>query len=518
MIDTELSNIFSGIAKSIRGKGVEGTFKPSEMSQAIDNIKTSGGDWERPSDCPRIDLIDVSEREQVIWTVDTQCEVDKPWAGFRVDLKDSKAKWYYQELDVQDDGTYTVLSSTEFAHTASLPPQWITDNRKRYRVFRITSSLSVSGGIKSIAWNESPVCTENDNQHMVGLTLNLYRCSFIVEVNSHLETVKNVFPYTSFSYAGQTYPKHLINYKCRFDNYYGWWNNTAAEEVDIINPNFVAYHTSGQIFGGVHNAKHINIKITDPNWKMTEGININGICQGNYNLRDFDMTWLSGYKSLNGNWANMFNGCTQLADIKGLNDINTSTATTFYGAFIGCKSLRTLDLHNWHYSNVTSLAAMFNGCASLDKVDLGHIEECQNVTTTQSMFMNCNSLKELDLHNMISPKCTNFQQMFSTCYNLNWLDISSLDFSKATNLSNMFYGCTYLKVVKWTTDITKGIGINFDFSASTSITHDTIIGLLNILQDLNGKTAQKLTLGKTNLNKLTADEKAIATNKNWTLV
>lgn len=81
----------------------------------------------------------------------------------------------------------------------------------------------------------------------------------------------------------------------------------------------------------------------------------------------------------------------------------------------------------------------------------------------------------------------------------------------------MFYGCSYIKVVKWPTDISKGIGINFDFNASNSVTHDTIIGLLNILQDLTGKTAQKLTLGATNLNKLTADEKAIATNKNWTL-
>lgn len=247
MIDTELSSIFKSCADAIRSKtgDVSATYTPYELSTGIENIKTSDGDWERPSDCPRIDLIDVSEREQVIWTVDTQCEVDKPWAGFKVNLKDNKAKWYYQELDVQNDGTYTVLSSTEFAHTASLPPQWITDNGERYRVFRITSSLSVSGGIKSIAWNESPVCTENDNPHMVGLTLNLYRCSFIVEVNSHLETVKNVFPFTSFANAGQTYPKHLINYKCRFDNGYGWWHNTAIEEVDIINPNFVAYQTAG---------------------------------------------------------------------------------------------------------------------------------------------------------------------------------------------------------------------------------------------------------------------------------
>lgn len=32
MIDEQLSNIFSDIATSIRGKGIEGTFKPNEMA------------------------------------------------------------------------------------------------------------------------------------------------------------------------------------------------------------------------------------------------------------------------------------------------------------------------------------------------------------------------------------------------------------------------------------------------------------------------------------------------------
>ena len=60
---------------------------------------------------------------------------------------------------------------------------------------------------------------------------------------------------------------------------------------------------------------------------------------------------------------------------------------------------------------------------------------------------------------------------------------------------------------------------NFSVSLSSSsyLTHDSIIGLLNNLKDLTGDTAKTITLGSTNLAKLTDEEKAIATNKNWTL-
>ena len=44
-----------------------------------------------------------------------------------------------------------------------------------------------------------------------------------------------------------------------------------------------------------------------------------------------------------------------------------------------------------------------------------------------------------------------------------------------------------------------------------------MIAMFNSLKDLTGDTAKTLTLGSTNLAKLTDEQKAIATNKNWTL-
>jgi hypothetical protein len=41
--------------------------------------------------------------------------------------------------------------------------------------------------------------------------------------------------------------------------------------------------------------------------------------------------------------------------------------------------------------------------------------------------------------------------------------------------------------------------------------------MLEALADRTGQTAKTLTMGATNLAKLTDGQKAIATNKNWTL-
>ena len=58
---------------------------------------------------------------------------------------------------------------------------------------------------------------------------------------------------------------------------------------------------------------------------------------------------------------------------------------------------------------------------------------------------------------------------------------------------------------------------NLKLSDSTLYSASTIVSWLNALADRTGLTAYTLTIGATNLDKLTATEIAIATNKNWNL-
>ena len=102
------------------------------------------------------------------------------------------------------------------------------------------------------------------------------------------------------------------------------------------------------------------------------------------------------------------------------------------------------------------------------------------------MFINCTSLVSIDKL-IISEKAT------------------------GTNLARMFDSCSALENV-----IFEGvIAADISLSGSPLLSHDSIMSLLNCMKTGGAGT---VTLGETNLAKLTDAEKAIATEKGWTLV
>ena len=82
--------------------------------------------------------------------------------------------------------------------------------------------------------------------------------------------------------------------------------------------------------------------------------------------------------------------------------------------------------------------------------------------------------------------------------------VTTSDWTKAINLTNV------------TGELT-GWKIALNLSNCVNLTHDSLMNIINGLADLTDATAVTLTLGATNLAKLTDEEKAIATAKNWTL-
>lgn len=123
-------------------------------------------------------------------------------------------------------------------------------------------------------------------------------------------------------------------------------------------------------------------------------------------------------------------------------------------------------------------------------------------------FMYCFNLSEIILPDGLK---TIRQYAFSYCGNANKLVIPS----SVTLIEN--YAFIYTNRLKYVT-----LGENFDcdnlnLSSSTLFSRETIISWLNALADRTGQTAYKLTIGATNLAKLTEEDILIATNKNWTL-
>ncbi|MDO5131280.1 MAG: leucine-rich repeat domain-containing protein [Prevotellaceae bacterium] len=100
---------------------------------------------------------------------------------------------------------------------------------------------------------------------------------------------------------------------------------------------------------------------------------------------------------------------------------------------------------------------------------------------------------------------------------------------------NAFYNCRSLEDVYIPSSITsiasgafsvctgmKNVVLGQGFNASIGLsggkyTVEVMVAMMTALADLTGETAKTLTLGATNLAKLTAEQKRIATDKNWNL-
>ena len=118
------------------------------------------------------------------------------------------------------------------------------------------------------------------------------------------------------------------------------------------------------------------------------------------------------------------------------------------------------------------------------------------------------TIRELVIPNNVT---TIGDDTFAECSSLTSVTIGN---SVTTIGEYAFYGCEGL------TSVTIGNGFNadnLDLSYSELLSVDTLVGMLNALADRTGLSAYTLTLGSTNLEKLSNEQIAIATEKNWTL-
>ena len=139
--------------------------------------------------------------------------------------------------------------------------------------------------------------------------------------------------------------------------------------------------------------------------------------------------------------------------------------------------------------------------------DLIKYDDTSNVTDMNNMFYSSDitTIPLLD-----TSKVTNMRYMFNNCRDLT--TVPSLDTSNVTDMNYMFSYCIDLTKISML-----NIGASFDIHWSTKMTREALLEVLGNLKDLTGQTSKTLTLGSTLLNKLTEEDKLIATNKNWTL-
>ena len=183
---------------------------------------------------------------------------------------------------------------------------------------------------------------------------------------------------------------------------------------------------------------------------------------------------------------------------------------TDYGYLFEGYNGTELDLSGFDTSNVTKMTGMFEACYYITTLDVSSFDTSQ-VTNMANMFYNCSVLTQLDVSNFDTSKVNTVSNMFAYCKALTSLDCGNWDLSKANIIGAAFNQCTAL--VDFIAP--KNIGKAMSVEKSTKLSHDSLMSIINNLATVT--TTTKLTLGSTNLAKLTDEEKAIATNKGWTL-
>lgn len=242
--------------------------------------------------------------------------------------------------------------------------------------------------------------------------------------------------------------------------------------------------------------------------------------------------------------SDAFYGCDGLTVF-----IPEGTTTIAEEAFMGCEVIKEVVTPN----SVTEIQARaFMDCSNLKKATI--VSNASEFRLLMGIFSQCYNLEEVTLPNSI--KFINAYTFYKN-YNLkrinipdNLVQIRTGAFFQCNSLTNItlpntvqylgsqaFCDCRGLKTISIPNSITEfgdkcfgscsalenvvlESGFNasgLDVSASSLFSVDTLVSMLNALADRTSLEAYTLVLGSANLAKLSNEEIAIATEKNWTV-
>ena len=176
------------------------------------------------------------------------------------------------------------------------------------------------------------------------------------------------------------------------------------------------------------------------------------------------------------------------------------TVGSFDYIYVGSKVTTT---PTYQFNNLQLLDHTWSDCECLTNVPILPTYDTTHFTYTWS---GCISLLTIPPFNFGSA--VDISGCFNGCCSLTTLPYMNL--SSVTNATNAWAGCVDLTILG-------GFGaISTDFSLSDSplLTVDSLMNVINQAGTVTGKT---MNLGYENLNKLTDEQKAVATNKGWTL-
>lgn len=285
-----------------------------------------------------------------------------------------------------------------------------------------------------------------------------------------------------------------------------------------------------------------------PNFDTSKVTNMNGMfygCGALRNIPNFDtskVTDMSGMFRQSGliiaptlntssvtNMRGMFQDCNNLTTAD-LREYNVSNVTDMSDMFSGCQNLDILNIQGWDTSKVTEMGYMFAGCGyggslkptfNIDGLNTSSVTDMSRMFSNQNKYGNTEYILNFDTPNVID-----ISYMFGFSYG-NLIQMKNADFSKVTSCNNFAGEIKSIKLndhhnlgeAFLTTVSANYYNYRFSLRYQTSTPKENLVEIINGLYDIKtkGVKAQLLTLGSTNIAKLTSEEIAVATNKGWTV-
>ena len=171
--------------------------------------------------------------------------------------------------------------------------------------------------------------------------------------------------------------------------------------------------------------------------------------------------------------------------------------------------------NNTYYSKIETIEFISCEIEIMPTIIFGGLTYLNSIVLSNSLkeipdraFWGCSNIKEIFIPDDVQKINGD---VFYGCESLRTINIPNTILTVAPTA---FKTCSNLEFVSLADDFNAN---NLNLSVSTKYSHDTILSWLNALADRTGLTAYTLTIGATNLAKLTEDEKKIATDKNWNL-
>lgn len=453
---------YNDIADAIREKRpdlpLNQTFKPSEMSSAIREIKSSYK-WVRPTEWPDLDSVYSKTQKNVIYmTVDATGRFDHPCVKFYVTTADDG------DCTIQtgtiSNGVFTAIttetkgSATSSDSTTDWEKEW-TPSAGYYPVIKVTAT-----SLKNIAFLQKT--------NSIGTS---ERIPHVIEMVGHADYV---FVPPNLGSSAQIIPKYLVH--------------------EAIGADYVSSGTDLKRKW----ASHINLESLDlSNWNTT-----------NWEITSLENTWYSCYslKEIN---------------MSGWDTTNWAVTSLKY-TWGSCKNLLELDLSNWNTSNwpVSTLEYTWNYCYNLKELDLSNWDTTNwEVTSMVNTWYYCSSLTNLNLSSWDTSnwEVTTMQNTFNYT-GLTKIDISMFDSNNwaVTSFSSFTtYSDSLIELYLPNDFFSCYTGTSIISISNENLSRNSILSIFNATS--TSTTTKKLNIGTINNNKMTNAEKAIVTNKGWTL-